>query len=97
MGLDGAWVTLTPDTSGRPAHRYDGRASYCSDQRVRLSSAILAKLELVPGNEVAIIVLPRHGAIALCNPSWLCHGAPLALLTTPAPDVVGIKSAKGSL
>jgi hypothetical protein len=91
--LDGAWVVLCPDKSGLPFHRHDGRASYCDDNRIRLSKALVTKLELDLGDEVAIVVLPRHGAIALCNPNQFFNGAPLSLLT--ASDDVFSQISKG--
>ena len=85
--LDGAWVVLCPDKSDLPLRRHDGRASYCEDNRIRLSRALTTKLELDLGDEVAIVVLPRHGAIALCNPKQFFNGAPLSLLTASADDI----------
>jgi hypothetical protein len=85
--LDGAWVVLCPDKSGLPLRRHDGRASYCEDNRLRLSRALTVKLELDLGDEVAIVVLPRHGAIALCNPNQFFNGAPLSLLTASTEDI----------
>jgi hypothetical protein len=91
---DGAWVVLCPDRSGQPLRRHDGRASYCEDNRLRLSRALTTKLGLELGDEVAIVVLPRHGAIALCNPIQFFNGAPLSLLSASADDI-DIQFSKG--
>jgi hypothetical protein len=80
--LDGAWVVLRPDHSGRTARRHDGSATFTPGERVRLSSALCAWLELHDGDEVALVVVPDHGALALCNPNRLLLAAPLSLLAT---------------
>lgn len=77
---DGFWQVLTADLDGAPVRRFDGRASVNVAGRVRLPQALLHRLALSPGDEVAILVLPDQGAVALCHPSRLLCGAPLALL-----------------
>jgi len=43
--LDGTWIVPRPDRSDRPARRYNGRATYCEDQRIRLTDALCTMLE----------------------------------------------------
>jgi hypothetical protein len=78
--LDGTWMILRPDTSGRPPRRNDGHCSYTQDDRLRVTQAVRTYLGLAFGDEVALLVLPAHGVLALANPSRLLLGAPLAIL-----------------
>ena len=79
VSLDGAWVILRPDTSGRPPRRNDGRCAYTEDARLRVTKAVRTYLGIAFGDEVALLVLPNHGVVALLNPSRLLLGAPLAI------------------
>jgi hypothetical protein len=73
-------MILRPDTSGRPPRRNDGHCSYTEDDRLRVTQAVRTYLGLAFGDEVALLVLPAHGVLALANPSRLLLGAPLAIL-----------------
>lgn len=77
---DGHWVVLVPDVSSVVARRNDGRASFDHHGRLRLPLAVLTHLSVDIGDEVAIVALPDHHALALCNPLWLLIGAPLSLV-----------------
>jgi hypothetical protein len=76
---DGAWVILRVDVSAKARRRNDGRCTYTADNRLRLSAAICTYLGTPFGNEVALLALPEHGALALVNPARLLMGAPLSL------------------
>ena len=91
VSLDGAWVILRPDISGRPPRRNDGRCSYTQDDRIRVTEAACKYLGIAFGDEVALLVLPAFGVLALVNPSRLLLGAPLAILgQLPHPSQAGI-------
>jgi hypothetical protein len=72
---DGEWKVLTPDTSGAPLERHDGRCALNPDGRLRLSLAVIDGLGVRPGDELMVLVLPELGAVALCPT--------VALLTEP--------------
>jgi hypothetical protein len=76
---DGAWVILRSQSSTKMRRRNDGRCTYTADNRLRLSQAICTYLGTPFGNEVALLALPEHGALALVNPARLLMGAPLSL------------------
>ncbi len=78
---DGEWKVLTPDRSGAPLERHDGRCSLNPDGRLRVSVAVTDVLGVRPGDEVLVLLLPEHGAVALCPTVALLTGAPLSLLT----------------
>ena len=80
---DGEWKVLTPDTSGAPLERHDGRCALNPDGRLRLSLAVIDGLGVRPGDELMVLVLPELGAVALCPTVALLTGAPLSLLTEP--------------
>jgi hypothetical protein len=80
VSLDGTWMILRPDTSGRPPRRNDGHCSYTQDDRLRDTQAVRTYLGIAFGDEVALLVLPAYGVLALANPSRLLLGAPLAIL-----------------
>jgi hypothetical protein len=84
--FDGAWVVLSPSPECRSVRRHDGRASFTTDLRLRLTHALCTRLELQLGDEVALVALPEHRALALCNPSRLLQSVPLSLLTAPASE-----------
>jgi hypothetical protein len=79
VSLDGAWVVLRSDVSKRARRRNDGRCTFTEDGRLRLSQAICTYLGTPFGEEVALLPLPEHGALALVNPARLLMGAPLSL------------------
>ena len=79
VSLDGAWVILRPDFSEKVRRRHDGGCTYTADERLRLSEAVCTYLGTPPGQEVALLLLPEHQALALVNPSRLLTGAPLSL------------------
>ncbi len=81
VSVDGEWRVLTPDRIGRPLERNDGRCSLTTDGRLRLSLAVADGLEAHPGDELMVLVLPEHGAVALCPTVAVLTGAPLSLLT----------------
>ena len=82
---DGAWVVLRPDPAAAP-RRNDGHVRLGDDGRLRLPAPTRRLLGVGPGDEVAVLALPGHGAVALCHPSRLLVGAPLPLLRDRSPD-----------
>jgi hypothetical protein len=76
----GRWQVLTPTPAGTKASRHDGRCTVTSDGRLRLSVAVTTALGRHPGDDIAVLVLPDHNAVALCPPAALLLGAPLDLL-----------------
>ena len=78
--LDGAWVVLTRDLDGPPPRRNDGRSTVSPIGKLRLSGAVLHQAGVGIGDEIALLVLPNHGALALCHPARLLTGAPLSIL-----------------
>jgi hypothetical protein len=74
---DGTWVVLRSEPSTKKRRRNDGLCTYTGDNRLRLSQAICTYLGTPFGDEVALLPLPEHGALALVNPARLLIGAPL--------------------
>lgn len=82
---DGVWVVLRPDAEGRPLRRNDGRGVLGTDGRLRVPAALRYLIGVDIGEEVSVLVLSGHDAVALCHPSRLITGAPLALLDEDVP------------
>jgi hypothetical protein len=80
VALNGPWVILSSEPSEKARRRNDGYCTYTQDERLRLSGAICKYLGTPVGDEVALLLLPEHGALALVNPARLLLGAPLNLL-----------------
>jgi hypothetical protein len=79
---DGVWVVLRPHRT-RCGRRNDGTARIGGDGRLRLPAPTRRLLGVVPSDEVAVLALPAHDAVALCHPARLLVGAPLSLLQHP--------------
>ena len=83
--LEGPWAVLRPSASPAPRRRLDGTCAYLEDGRLRVTSALCRHLGLDYGREVALLVCPRAGALALCDPARLLLGAPLDLVGDAGP------------
>ena len=77
LEVQGSWIVLLPDNSGRPVFRNDGHCSYLDDGRIRITKAAAKLLGLSFGEE--ILVMPNQGGIALTHPSRILTGAPLQI------------------
>ena len=85
---EGAWAVLSPDKSGGSIRRNDGHSSLLVDGRIGVPFALCHYLGLSYGDEVAVLVCPQTGVVALCDPSRLLLGAPLPFATDVAVDEV---------
>jgi hypothetical protein len=89
VALNGPWVILSSEPSEKARRRNDGYCTYTKDERIRLSAAICKYLGTPVGDEVALLLLPEHGALALVNPARLLLGAPLNLFDPSGESKAG--------